>query len=366
MSAEAPARNPGEVIFHYDVDRSSIPLSQFVDSARAAQEIIDDFNDKLFDKRIKYDLHVGTPEEGSLIEVLMILVGIPGSVLAFLGTDIGKAFFKGLTSQEPGAWAEEVGKKIRAQIERLKPAAPLPATQEDAVVPAEPTALDKETDKRLEAEALALILIRFLELDTERLRAIGITPEKFRSAFNGRNRIFEGCINNPEVQGIGFDRTPSFEIKRGDFPRRITQLPEPVLEEISLPTEWSTETVNIVVNSPNWKRDGRKWQAATSKQQDISFTVEDDRFWFSVERKDIQPDIRDNMRVQWAYPAGLSKPANVRVLRVLSYNGKTISEPLSELELRALLTSVHIIEPETPDLFDERRGNYKKHDKGGA
>lgn len=368
MSAKASARNPGEVIFHYDVERNSIPLSQFVDSARAAQEIIDDFNEKLFDKKVKYELHVGTPEEGSLIEVLMILVGIPGSILAFLGTDIGKALFKGLTTKEPAVWAEEAGEKIREQVAKRLPAQPPPEGQEVVVAPPDSATLEKETERHLEAEAIAFILVRFLELDIDRLRAIGVTPEKFRAAFNGRNRIFKGCIDNPEVQGIAFDREPNFEIKRSDFPRRITQLPDPPAEPPPQITDLNFETVDIVVNSPNWKRDGRNWQAATGRFQDVSFSIDDEAFWLRVERRDadLKPTIRDNMRVQWGYPAGATRPTHVKVLRVISYNGKQLSPPMSDAEIQALQAAVHFVEPEVPDLFDERRGSKDKNDKGGA
>jgi hypothetical protein len=169
-------------------------------------------------------------------------------------------------------------------------------------------------------------------------------------------------LDNPEVQGLTFDRSPEFRLRRRDFPRLITQLPDPPAEALAPVSQWSIESVDIVVNSPNWKRDGRKWQAATSKHQDIAFSVEDERFWHCVERREIQPDIRDNMRVQWAYPVGLSKPANVRVLRVLTYNGKPISSALTEQELQAQLHSIDIVEPDTPDLFDERPSS-KKHEK---
>src|SRR5690606_35943172 len=86
---------------------------QFVDTARATQEIIDDFNTSLFDGKLKYEIRVKTPEEGSLLEVLAVIVTAGGSVLAFLATDIGKAFFKGLTKEEPAAWAERIGASIR-------------------------------------------------------------------------------------------------------------------------------------------------------------------------------------------------------------------------------------------------------------
>jgi hypothetical protein len=368
MIGDASLRKPGEIIYHFDVEPSSIPLAQFVDTARATQEIIDDFNKSLFDARLKYELRVKTPEEGSLIEVLMVVVTVGGSVLAFLGTDIGKAFFKGLTTEEPAEWAEKVGASLRRALAKPEATSEAegPSVRVEIVDSRPATTGEAEVANEIEAEAIALVLIRFLEIDTDRLKAIGITPEKFRQAFQGRNKVFKGCIDNPEVKGITFDRKPHFEVKRSDFPRRITQLPDPPPEEPPATKDWSAETVDIVVNSPNWKRDGRKWQAATSKHQDIAFSVDDEGFWLSVERRDIQPRIRDNLRVQWAYPAGLSKPHNVRVLRVLSYNGKTISPPLSEAELKSLLKTVHSVEPDPPGLFDEKRDSDDDDSKGGA
>jgi hypothetical protein len=368
MSDGAPSRQPGEVIYHFDVERSSIPLAQFVDTARASQDIIDDFNDKLFDKKLKYDIHVRTPEEGSLIEVLTIIVGVPGSVLAFLHTDIGKAFFKGLTTKEPAVWAEELGERLRARIGTPVKVSAGPANEDAPAIADLEDALKTETQRRMEAEAVALILLRFLALDADKLRAIGITPEKFRAAFQGRNRIFKGCIDNPEVQGIAFDREPNFEIKRSDFPRRITQLPDPPADPPPQITDLNFETVDIVVNSPNWKRDGRNWQAATGRFQDISFSIDDEAFWLRVERRDadLKPTIRDNMRVQWGYPAGPARPTHVKVFRVLSYNGKQLAPPMSEQEIQALQATVHFVEPDSPDLFDERRVPKNKDDKRGA
>lgn len=368
MSDSDISRRPGEIIYHFDVQRSSIPLAQFIETGRATQEIIDDFNQALFDGKTKYELHVKTPEPGSLIDVLLVTVTIGGSILAFLGTDIGKAFFKGLTGDEPAAWSEKLGSAIRAALTKPVLAAEADATDQmaDGESLIDQSRLDSEIEKRIAAEAIAYLLIRFLEADSEQLRKIGITPEKFRAAFQGRNRIFKGCIDNPEVLGITFGRSPEFTLRRSDFPRKIAQIPDLPVEEPPRPTDWNVETVDIVVNSPNWKRDGRKWQAATRKYQDIAFSVEDDRFWFFVDRKDIQPDIRDNMRVQWAYPAGIAKPASVRVLRVISYNGKPISPPMNDEELKQLFADVHFVEPDPPDLFDERRGPTDDDFKGDA
>lgn len=362
-------RYPGEIVYHFDVDRSSIPLAQFVDTARATQEIIEDFNKSLFDDKLKYEIRVKTPEEGSLIEVLMVLVTVGGSVLGFLATEIGKAFFKGLTNETPATWAEKTGAAIRKAILQAK--ASVVADRSEGlveVVDANPdTTPAPDVSREIEAEAIALILMRFLEADIERLKAIGVTPEKFRVAFQGRNRFFKGCIDNPEVKGISFDRRPDFAIKRSDFPLHITQLPDPIYVDPIQPSDLNFETVDIVVNSPNWKRDGRNWQAATGKHQDISFSIEDEGFWNRVEQRDsnLKPNIRDNMRVQWAYPAGTAKPTHVKVFRVLSYNGFQLSAPMTDQEIQSLQSTVHFVEPETPDLFDDRRGSNDKNDKGG-
>ncbi|MBP6013147.1 MAG: hypothetical protein KBA31_13050 [Alphaproteobacteria bacterium] len=355
MSESLLHRQPAEVIYHFDIERGSIPLAQFVDTARATQDIIDDFNRSLFDNKIRYELRVKTPEDGSLLEVLAIIVTVGGSVLAFLGTDIGKAFFKGLTFEEPAAWAEKIGASIRQRLRMpvLRPA-------ESAVTAAPSVELATLTGEEIghdaESEAIALILLQFLRLDVEKLRAIGITPEKFRAAFQARNRVFKGCIDNPEVKGITFDRFPIFELKRSDFPRQITQLPDVPPDQPPKPNDLNFETIDIVVNSPNWKRDGRNWQAATGKYQEVSFSIEDEAFWLRVERRDtdLKPTIRDNMRVQWAYPAGASRPAYVKVYRVLSYNGRQLSQPMSDQEIRALQATVHHVEPDALDLFDER------------
>src|SRR5579872_5608300 len=217
MEGDLP-RKPGEIVYHFDVDRSSIPLVQFIDSARATQEIIDDFNRSLFDDKVRYELRVKTPEDGSLIEVLAVVVTVGGSVLAFLGTDIGKAFFKGLTTEEPARWAEKTGKAIRETLSKAKASADVRGPE--VLVKSAPEAIPAlDVSREIEAEAIAVVLIRFLEIDTEQLKEIGITPEKFRNAFQGRNRVFKSCIDNPEVKGIAFDRKPDFAIKRAAFLR---------------------------------------------------------------------------------------------------------------------------------------------------
>lgn len=360
--AHLTGRNSDEIVFHFDVERHSIPLKQFIDTARSTQTVIDDFNEQLFDKKLRYELRVRPPETGGLMEVLgLVILGGGGAMWGFLATDIGKAFIKGLTGEEPAHWAEHFGKKARDEIEKRKSKKGEP-TIDVALPEAQEIVSD---DNEIDARLLVEMIISFLAANVDKLEQVGITPAKFQKAFSGRNTIYKACIENPEVKGLSFDRTHNFPIKRADFPRQITHIPEVVEPETAQQIAWSVESVDIIVNSPNWKRDGRKWQAATNKFQDIAFSIEDETFWYHVDIKDIKPDIRDNMRVQWAYPAGLSKPANVRVLKVLTYNGKDISQPLSESELKRILEEPYIIEPDVPDLFSNEENSRKLDDDGG-
>ena len=367
MSDLQTSRDPGEVIFHFDVQRGSIPLSHFIESARAAEEIIASINEQVFDKKLKYEIRVRTPEDGSLIEVLDIwVVGGGALVWAILESDIGKAFVKGLTGKYPADLSEELGEKIRNSLIKLK--ARHSETNSDA--DEEEQSANERKLGRLVSTVLALMVIGFLTSDTANFKKIGISPDKFRAAYQGRNRFFKACLDNKEVQGVSFERAPNFTLARSDFPRQIVSMPDQPAPEPEKLTDLAFETVDIVVNSPNWKRDGRKWQAESAAHQDIAFSVEDEAFWFRVERRDreLQPGIRDNLRVQWAHPIGSGKPTNVKVLRVLSYNGRELAKPMTEQEMKAYEAKLHFVEPEAPDLFDERRStnNDNKNNEGNA
>ncbi|MDD3029392.1 MAG: hypothetical protein PHS57_03810 [Alphaproteobacteria bacterium] len=318
----------GIIPLHFDVPEHHIPLSQFIDSAKSAQDIIDNFNRELFDKQLKYELLVVTPEVGGLIELLQVIIPIAAPVWAFLCTDIGKAYIKGLTDYEPSHWAELAGRKTRE--------------------------LSEIDIRKLCTMIIALMVLGFLQKDAADLEKTGFSKEKFHTAYSARNKVYEGCIRNTEVQGLGFDASHDFPIKRADFPRFIVNVPAPIeVQALEEHLSWKVDIVDLIVHSPNWKRDNkkRKWQGSTTEIEDIAFIIEDDNFWHHVRIKDIVPDINDNMRVQWAYPDHATKPTNVRVLRVISYNGTSISEPLTNDGLFAELDDFAVEQKEQSDLF---------------
>lgn len=320
----------GIIPLHFDVPEHHIPLSQFIDCAKSAQDIVDNFNKEFFDNELKFDVRVVAPKEGGLIE--LIGIGVAGYIAekcwTFLESEIGKAYTKGLTGHEPSYWADVAGQKTR-KIARI----------------------DKQKAFNM---LLALMVLGFLQKDTSDLERTGLSKEKFRTAYSARNRVYEACIKNTEVRGLGFDKSHDFPIKRCDFPKYIVEIPPlPEKQEPEGDTRWKVDTVDLIVHSPNWKRDNnRKWQGSTTEKQDISFAIEDENFWKHVKAKDFTPKIIDNLRVQWAHPEHASKLTHVRVLRVISYNGTKISAPLSAAELEKELTDYKVEEKEQENLFD--------------
>jgi type I restriction enzyme M protein len=114
------------------------------------------------------------------------------------------------------------------------------------------------------------MVVGFLQKDTADLEKTGLNKEKFRTAYSAKNRIYEWCLKNEEVKGLGFDTSHDFLLSRADFPRLIADIPaqtEP--EEIEESKIYKVDTVDLIVHSPNWKRDNnRKWQGSTSEKQD--------------------------------------------------------------------------------------------------
>lgn len=339
-----------EIIFHFDTEKHSVPLKLFIDVANSSKKVLDDFNKTLFEKNLKYELRVEVPEKGGFIETISLaVIAGGGAIWAFLGTDIGKAFILGLTQKEPEYWSKRFGEYLGEKISSSNQKDDQPEQSVLEILSGDETL---HTDE-LNADLLAEIVKLFLKSDLETLQRTGIKPELLRQAFIARNRLYSSCLEAQEVRGLGFDRSHEFKLSRAEFPRYLAEIPQNEPTEKDEEKSWVVKTTDIVVNSPNWKRDGRRWQADIQGQTDISFTVEDENFWHHVQLKDIQPDIRDNMRVQWAYNSHLNNPRDARVLRVLSYNGKKISEPISQHELNRVLSHATILEPESPDLFDQ-------------
>jgi len=205
-----------------------------------------------------------------------------------------------------------------------------------------------------------------LQKETAELQKIGLSVDKFKTAYQARNEFYQTCQKNKKVQGVGFDDSDSFPIKRSEFPKFIVELPIQQEEtETDEESNWLVEQQNITVTSPNWEREDdrhRHWKGKYDGDKIALFTIDDDTFWHKVITQKLQPKIRDNMAVQWAFNLGAqNKRKNLKVLKVLEYNGTKISEPLTDEELSSVLTSFSTPEDThaQDDLFTYSKGyNY--------
>jgi hypothetical protein len=320
---------------HFDVPDHSLPLDDFITSANSAKAIIENFNKELFEGKLKYRLMVLPPKEGTFLETLGIVLcsGI-GVAWAFLLSDIGKAYIKGLTGYEPTHWARQAGEWTKEHLKN------------DTVQK------QQQLEKQKQISIIIVqITLGFFKKEPDTLRKLGVSKDKFRLAYKARNSFYETCIENRDIRAIGFDETAVFPIKRADFPKFIVDVPTEKEDEDNV--EWKVETQDIKVHSPDWERDGRNWRAKSSDDKDVGFSVEDDAFWHHVKIKDITPDINDNMKVQWAFPSELGRRSHLKVLRVLSYNGKKLADPLLPEDLEKILQKFSYEEKNQKDLFDQ-------------
>jgi len=241
---------------HFDLPAHAIPLDTFVRTAKQTEAIIASLNRELFDGKLQYEILVLPPQEGtfkSSIGVKLFAGWI--AVWTFTESDIGQAFIRGLTLQEPAQWAEQAGSAIRGQI-----------------------VSDDEVNCHAAAEFLVDATKSFLQTDVAELETVGINTTRFRDGFSARNEFYEACAATPDIRAVGFEDEPVFPIERSDFVRLQVVLP-PVKDDDDEP--WQTAIVDLKVTSPNWEKEDRQraWKAKDAKGRERLFRIEDEQFW---------------------------------------------------------------------------------------
>lgn len=316
-----------------------IPLATFVRTSQQTEAVLRGLSRELFGDELQFDLVVLPPDDGTFLTRLgLILSGVAGAFWLFLESDIGKGFVKGLTDQQPAYWSEALGRELKTSIEH----APDDAKHSFA------------DDYDYGARIVSEMTTSFLRKSTDELARIGITPGKFRDAFEARNQFYHACSETPELRAVGFSEEPNFPIQRSDFVRLQVSLPPPDDEDDH---PWFVATVILKVTSPNWDRHdrARKWKGRDLGGRDRHFSVEDKDFWHHAVAGTISTHIIDEMKVQWAFQGKPDQPRNCRVLRVLEFNGLQMSEPLSVDELQAALGRLGELPRDRWDLFDDQR-----------
>jgi len=340
---------PGDVVpIHFDVEHHRLPLKDFVDTALSAQKIVESFNQEIFDNSAKLELFVVPPKPGSFLTLIGIAATTIGPAWVVLQTDIGKSFVKGLTGHDPAHWAEVAGRKVRARfgMEEEYPEA-------EGVSIADKVEKDPELQREVTAKIVSELIKNFLEKEYNELRALGYSTRKVRAAYEAKNQFYSSCYKDQRIKGISFDESDSFAIRRRDFPKYITELPPK--EDDNRSEDWVVEVTYVTATSPNWDRfdKSRLWKSKDQSGNYIFFSIDDEAFWDLVATEHLNTQAINNMKVQWAFVEENGRRKSVRVLRVLEFNGQSLSRALDGEELLRTLGEFRENLEGQDDLFDE-------------
>jgi hypothetical protein len=329
MPSEIDGRS-ARLFMHFDVVGHFLRLDTFISTASSAREIVESFDQSFFNGELEYSFLILPPDDGSFLSKFAIWVGGgTAAVFSFMNTDVGAAYIEGLTGKAPIEWANELGEAHRNMLKTVQE-----YTVQDVGPDPKPSATSEEEIRcHASAEILAALTKGVLEKGSEELLKIGLGAN-LGGALNGRATFYSSCLKDPAIIGVGFDPADRFPIDRNTFAERAVSLARESDGDDEL--EWYVEIEQVHVTSPNWQKEDQKtrnWKGKDSLRRDCYFTIDDDAFWDLIRKKDLKVDVLDHMKVQWAYQNRGGRPKNRRVLRVLEFNGSSISEPLTDEDL---------------------------------
>lgn len=346
---------------HFDVQEHFLKLDTFIKTADSAQRVIVALDKTFFHGALEYELIVLPPENGGFLSKLGLWIsGGAAAVFAFVNSDVGGAFTEGLTGRSPSYWATATGKQARDLIDQ---APKLIEDGHDPVHQFDPTQTDQpiippdQADCRASAKIVLAMTRGVLEKNTDQLNGIGMQAGNLPDALEARADFYNACIEDREIKGVGFTPDHDFPIPRNSFPERA-QKPARKEKEETAPI-WFVSIESIYVTSPNWEEEdqiARQWKGKDQLRRDCYFVIVDAEFWHLVKRKNLQVDVLDNLKVQWACQIIDGRAKNRRVLRVLEFNGHKLADPLAESAINAILGSYSTLNAPRgePSLFEDQ------------
>jgi hypothetical protein len=198
------------------------------------------------------------------------------------------------------------------------------------------------TRAQLQAALIETELCRkFLEIGNEELDSLlSERPDAASTVLNGRRQVYEACRANQHLPSLRFGTSSSSaQILRSEFggrARRSTLDSTP--HEVQTSGEWKSAILRIEVTSPNWDRldQQRGWKGRLEEGKYIYFHISDSRFWRNVADGSLKAEAPDRLTAQILYQDVGGRFKNADAIRVLEFNGSSISEalPNSQMESR--------------------------------
>ncbi|OKH87722.1 hypothetical protein [Thalassospira sp. TSL5-1] len=322
----------GDLSIHFDIPSHGLPLQTFIETASSTEHVVEALVEKVFNGGIEYKIIVLPPEVGSFKTHLKIAVISIGATLGpALLSDFTSGFIEGLTKSTPTEWGKIAGQELRELF----------SSEAIANEETEKDEQDHQTKNAKDCIAIAKILAsatqNFMQSSTKILIEKDVTPHEFRDAYSARNDFYKSCLENQTIQGVSFFNNEKFEIPRSAFIDLQTIIPPKHEPYDKLP--WYVEITTIVVTSPNWEKNDnrRQWKGKDTDGHDRYFMIEDDAFWFLAEHELLNFHFADRLRVQIKYNLVDDRKIHNIVLKVIKYNDRPVSTPLSQSELEEFI-----------------------------
>lgn len=334
-----------QVHIHFQTIEHEVDLQTFIKSAVAVQKVANSLNSDFFEGEAEVKIVLIPPEAGSFLSTMeMRIAGAAIAFWAFVNAPVGSAFIEGMTGQSSEEWAKQIGEVLSMTGQEISHQ--LQIGDDD---------VRRQLDT-LSEEFVCEITQNFLAAETDEAVSLATGLPHLSEAFDGRSELFVACIQDPDIRGLGFAPEDHFPIPRNQFPERARRPYRP--EEEDQEPEWYVSNEEVFVTSPNWIKEdqgNRFWKGKDVLGRECFFTIEDNEFWNHVSKRDIRPEVLDQLRVQWAYELVGGRPKNRIVLRVLEYNRSILANPLEDAALRARLGTFFDGPERTPgpDLFEE-------------
>ncbi|MBL4589285.1 MAG: hypothetical protein JKY11_04300 [Alphaproteobacteria bacterium] len=215
---------------HYDVKDHFISMDNFSTASNAIQKIIDDLSKQVFGGRLRYQLVIIPPEEGTFLKTVGICTFIANVTLVPLTSDYITGVFEELTSHSPQYYASNHVRAIRDLTKGF---------------------LSKET------EDLEKCIPRELNLDR---------------AFKAKSDFYTSCQTNKKIRGLGFDDSKDFPIKSDHFKNYISK-------DKTRPLESDFVIYDAILTSPVTEDKNFQWDFEdTVTGQKISAYMHDESF----------------------------------------------------------------------------------------
>ena len=307
---------------YYKTPQHYLEVKAFTEAAEAQAALLRAIVYNVYGSDSALKVVVFAPEPGTLRQFIGIIligaVGIAKVGFELIESDIGKAAVEGYFGEEPAAYVKEAFQDLRRWADQK--------------------ALEEQIEYTNSVERIIGDVSQFiLQCDPDLLEGAINERRLPKQLADGYSRFYEACLEDPLVEEVVFPRTSDRPVDRGGFAHRA--MIRRRVEEENLERRF-VEIATITAFSPNWNKDNQKrrgWVGRLISGGERHFKIEDEEFWSRVAKENLSSGQNTTMQVQWPFTRGKGGPTDFRVHRVLSFNGVSLSEPLREDALAAIL-----------------------------